>query len=166
MSDETHTDKDFSEPEWHADDTASLLFVYQNETVLLIRKKRGLGAGKINGPGGKQEAHESIMDCAVREVQEELCITPTNVQPRGELRFSFLDGYKMHVHLFVASDFTGTPTETDEAIPIWFAFDELPFDEMWADDRIWLRRVLNGESVDGTFTFDGDCMLEHSVSFS
>jgi len=166
MPEETHTDKDFSEPEWQADDTASLLFVYQNETVLLIRKKRGLGAGKINGPGGKQEAQESIMECAIREVQEELRITPTEVQPRGELRFSFLDGYKMHVHLFVASDFTGTPTETDEAVPLWFGIDELPFDEMWADDRIWLRRVLNGDYVVGTFTFDGDCMLEHKVSFS
>ena len=165
MAEETYTNN-ITELEWQADDTASLLFVYQNQSVLLIRKKRGLGAGKINGPGGKQEAHETIMECAIREVQEELRITPTDIQARGELRFSFTDGYKMHVHLFVAGDFTGTPTETDEAIPLWFGINELPFDEMWADDRLWLSRVLNGESVDGTFNFDGDRMLEHNVSFS
>ena len=38
--------------------------------VLLIRKKRGLGAGKINGPGGKLDPGETFAQTAVREVQE------------------------------------------------------------------------------------------------
>ena len=31
------------------------MFVVQKGRILLIRKKRGIGAGKVNGPGGKFE---------------------------------------------------------------------------------------------------------------
>jgi len=37
-------------------DRAVLCFLRDHERVLLIRKKRGLGAGKINAPGGKSES--------------------------------------------------------------------------------------------------------------
>lgn len=37
------------------------------ERVLLMRKKRGVGAGLYNGPGGKVEPDESPRECAVRE---------------------------------------------------------------------------------------------------
>jgi len=55
---------------WTPVDTATLLFVVRHTEVLLIRKKRGLGAGKINGPGGRLEKGESLAECAVRETEE------------------------------------------------------------------------------------------------
>lgn len=106
------------------------------------------------------------MQCAIREVQEELCITPLDMAACGELRFQFLDGYAIHVHVFMASGHEGTPTETEEALPLWFAPECIPYDEMWADDAIWLPQVLDGALVAGRFVFDGDCMLEHHVEFS
>lgn len=151
---------------WTAVHQATLLFIVEDGNILLIRKKRGLGAGKINGPGGKLEPGETIDACAIREVQEELGITPVNPKPLGELRFQFTDGYSIHVHVFVASDYTGQPTETDEAIPLWFTTTAIPYQEMWADDEIWLPRVLAGEVVSGRFVFKGDVMLAHEVNFS
>jgi len=148
---------------WQAVDTATLLFVRKDDSILLIRKKRGLGEGKINGPGGKQNEGESVMECAVREVEEELCITPNGVQAHGELRFQFIDDYSIHVHVYMASGFTGTPEETDEAIPLWFTIDAIPYDEMWEDDKIWLPEVLNGKTINGKFIFDGDRMLDHEL---
>ena len=152
--------------QWRPVDVATLLFIVQGEQVLLIRKKRGLGAGKINGPGGKLDAGETPQQCAIREIQEELVITTLDPKHHGEVRFQFIDGYSVHVHIFVASQFTGTPTETDEALPLWFSKDDIPYHEMWADDIIWLPRVLNGESVDGCFLFDKDTLLEHEVEFA
>ena len=150
---------------WEAVDKATLLFVVQNDKVLLIRKQRGLGAGKINGPGGKLESAETAQACAHREVFEELCIAVTESSNQGRLRFQFIDGYSIDVQVFVTSAYEGTPTETDEAIPLWFNIDDIPYEEMWADDRIWLPRVLSGERVDGRFLFDEDRLLEHAVNF-
>jgi 8-oxo-dGTP diphosphatase len=41
--------------------------------------------------------------------------------------------------------------------------DEIPYAEMWADDILWLPRVLAGETVSGYFLFDGDTMLDHRL---
>ncbi|MBM4357544.1 MAG: 8-oxo-dGTP diphosphatase [Deltaproteobacteria bacterium] len=149
---------------WTPKDVATLLFVVRGDEVLLIRKKRGLGAGKFNGPGGRLEPGETPLACAIREVEEELCITPREVEPCGELSFQFVDGYALHAHLFRADAYEGRPTETDEATPHWFPIEELPFDEMWQDDKLWLPRVLARESVRGWFVFDGDAMLWHRLS--
>jgi len=64
--------KDVDWDGWRASDPATLLFVVRDGQILLIRKKRGLGAGKINGPGGKFEKGETPLACALRETQEEL----------------------------------------------------------------------------------------------
>jgi len=150
---------------WQAVHKATLLFVKRDGEVLLIRKKRGLGAGKINGPGGKLEPGETALACAVREVQEELQITPHDPVDHGRLRFQFDDGYSIDVQVFIAHAYSGEPQETDEAIPLWFDRDSIPFDQMWADDRIWLPHVLAGKSVDGRFLFSGDKLLEHDVQY-
>lgn len=148
---------------WRAQDVATLVFVVRDGRILLIRKKRGLGAGKINGPGGRLEPGESPLAAAVREVEEELCITPRDLRHAGENRFQFVDGYSIHVHVYVASDYAGEPAETDEAAPLWFALDAIPWHEMWEDDPLWVPLALAGRRFDGRFLFDGDRMLDHAV---
>lgn len=148
---------------WRGDDLATLVFIVRAEQVLLIRKKRGLGAGKINGPGGRVEPGESPEACAVREVEEELRITPHGLSHRGEARFQFVDGYGIHVHVFVAPGYRGEPTETDEAIPLFYPLDALPLREMWEDDELWLPHVLAGGRFRGDFLFEGDRMLGHRL---
>ena len=44
---------------WRAKDPATLVFVFRDDEVLLINKKRGLGKGKVNGPGGKVDPGET-----------------------------------------------------------------------------------------------------------
>ncbi len=151
--------------QWQATDTATLIFVVQQNKVLLIRKKRGLGAGKINGPGGKLEPGETPQQCAHREIEEELCIKVSESQKMGRLRFQFMDGYSIDVHAFVATSFEGAPTETEEASPLWFEHSKIPYEQMWADDRIWLPKVLAGDTVSGRFIFLRDTLLEHEVLF-
>ena len=43
----------------------------EQHRILLGRKKRGFGADKYNGFGGKINAGESFRQCAVRELYEE-----------------------------------------------------------------------------------------------
>ncbi|MFT7685975.1 MAG: 8-oxo-dGTP diphosphatase [Candidatus Azotimanducaceae bacterium] len=142
------------------------MFVQQNERVLLIHKKRGLGAGNINGPGGRIEPDETPMQCAIRETEEELCITPTGVKYAGELFFHSEDMPRTHGYVFTANDYTGTPTETDEAIPLWTDVGAIPYDKMWQDDRYWLPQVLQGKVVNGWFTFEKETLLDHKVEIT
>ena len=152
---------------WQPDIVATLMFVIEDSRVLLIRKKRGLGAGNINGPGGKLDPGETPEQCAVRETQEELCITPTQVRYGGELFFHAEDEMpKIHGFVYVATGYRGTPTETDEAIPIWKPLDRIPFEEMWQDDQFWLPQVLAGQVVKGWFSFEGEQLLDYKVDFS
>jgi 8-oxo-dGTP diphosphatase len=147
---------------WQPGIRATLLFLVDEERreVLLIRKKRGLGAGKINGPGGKIDPGETAAECAIRETHEELGITVTDPVKHGELWFEFVDGLKMHVAVFLGTRHEGEPIETDEAIPLWTSLDALPLEEMWADDRFWLHELLVGRKhFRGCFTFDDDTML-------
>jgi 8-oxo-dGTP diphosphatase len=149
---------------WKPVDEATLMFICTNEQVLLIHKKRGLGAGKINGPGGRLEPGETPRQAAIRETQEELCVTPHDPAFVGTLSFQFTDGYSIRAHLFRANSYSGTPTETDEAIPLWSPVDALPFDHMWQDDPYWLPDILSGKEVQGRFIFDADKMLDYHVS--
>lgn len=148
---------------WTPRERATLLFVLLQGRILLIHKKRGLGAGKINGPGGRLEPGETPRQAAIREVQEELRTTPTGVSERGLLRFQFCDGYSIEGTVFAATGLEGEPRETEEAVPLWVPQDQIPYDRMWADDRIWMPEFLAGRRFSGRFLFDGDRMLGHHL---
>ena len=150
-------------PTWEPTVRANLCFVVKAGRILLIRKKRGFGAGKINGPGGKIDPGETAMESAVRETFEELGVTPLGVRAAGELFFEFLDGMRLHCVVFAADDLTGEPIETDEAVPLWTALDAIPYDEMWADDRFWLPLLISGEQFRAAFIFDGEKLLDRRI---
>ncbi|AEH38412.1 8-oxo-dGTP diphosphatase [Halopiger xanaduensis] len=132
--------------------------------VLLIEKRRGLGEGWYNGPGGKLEGDETPRECAVRETREEvgLEIDPADLEKAGELRF-LLDGEEhTFCHVFLTTAFDGEPTASDEARPEWVDIDEVPYEQMWEDDRLWLPTVLEGKSVRGAFRFEGGEPLDEA----
>jgi 8-oxo-dGTP diphosphatase len=141
-------------------DEATLCHPIIDGQLLLIRKQRGLGAGKLVGPGGKVEAGETPLSCARREVREELRVEPEGVEKCGEFAFHFGDGEpdedSMFVHVFTADAIDGEPQETREAVPEWHPVADPPYDEMWVDDRIWMPHMLDGEPFVGEFVLTGD----------
>lgn len=141
---------------WRPEIHATLMFVIKDGEILLIQKKRGIGAGKVNGPGGKIEAGESPLDCAVRETQEELGITALRPKKYGELHFAMSDMPDILCHVFLARAYEGRPFETDEAVPLWCKLDDIPYDKMWKDDIYWLPKVIDGRSFLGRFVFEGE----------
>jgi 8-oxo-dGTP diphosphatase len=145
---------------WSPAVRATLLFVVRDGRILLIRKKRGLGAGKINGPGGKLDPGEAPLAGAIREVEEEIGVTPTRVEQRGEIRFQFTDGLSLLGLVFLARDCEGELRETDEAAPFWTPVERIPWSEMWADDVHWMPSLLAGRKFSGRALFDGDALLD------
>lgn len=145
---------------------ATLMFVVQGEQILLIEKLRGIGKGKINGPGGKIDPGETPVQCVVRECQEELHITPRNPVKMGELWFAMSDIPDIHCHVYTSAEFDGEPTATEEAIPRWTALDKIPWKRMWEDDHHWLPHMLDGKKFLGKFQFEGEQMLWCELLFN
>lgn len=133
----------------------NLVWIMKDDQVLLGMKKRGFGVGWWNGFGGKVNEGEGMEDSAIREVQEEVGITVNKLIPRGILNFTFDDDDKtLEVHLFEVRDFSGEPVETEEMLPKWFKFSELPYEKMWADDKYWVPLFLAGKNINANFHFD------------
>ncbi|MDR1190668.1 MAG: 8-oxo-dGTP diphosphatase [Verrucomicrobiales bacterium] len=149
---------------WVPKEHGALCFIVSGGQILLIHKKRGLGAGKVNGPGGRLEPGESPSAAAVRETQEEVGVTPTGVREAGVLRFHFCDGYALLCTVFRADGMTGGLIETDEALPFWSPLTLIPYDQMWEDDALWLPLLLAGQWFDGRFVFDGEKLLHHEIT--
>ncbi len=144
----------------------TLCIIQQQSRVLLGMKKRGFGAGRWNGFGGKVTDGESIEDAARREMREEAGIEPENLEKMGIMEFSFEQrpGEVLEVHIFRSTAFTGTPVETEEMAPAWYPERELPYDTMWPSDTLWLPKLLAGEKFRGRTHFgEKDAILESSV---
>jgi 8-oxo-dGTP diphosphatase len=151
---------------WVPKERAVLCFVKKDDSVMLIHKKTGLGKGKVNAPGGRIEPGERALEAAIRETIEETHVIPSNLQKVAELFFIFTDGYSLHGTVFFADEHSGIPVETDEADPFWCKINDLPYEQMWEDDRHWLPLVLQGKKIRGYFIFDDDKMLSKSVVIS
>lgn len=142
----------------------TILFLQRtNETsgtdeVLLAMKKRGFGEGKWNGTGGKVEPDETIEQAAVRECQEEIGVTPQYIRAIGVLAFrqSHNQDFGHRAHIFTTDQWEGTPIETEEMRPEWFDVASIPYDQMWADDPLWLPLALEGKPFSGEVTLGPD----------
>lgn len=143
----------------------TLCMIYDDSRILLGMKKRGFGAGKWNGFGGKVDKGEKILEAALRECKEEANISVLDIMLRGILRFTFEETDEvMEVHLFSGSKISGVIEETDEMRPEWFPRTAIPYGTMWADDPYWLPLILQGKNVEGRFHFkDFTTLIDHNV---
>ncbi len=144
----------------------TLCLAMKEGKVLLGMKKRGFGAGRWNGFGGKVEPNETIEEAAKRETQEECGVTIESMEKVGihEFEFDAKRGEILEVHVFRIDGFSGDPQETEEMKPQWFTFADIPYDTMWSDDRFWLPLFLAGKKFRTKFLFgEGDAVLEKSV---
>jgi 8-oxo-dGTP diphosphatase/2-hydroxy-dATP diphosphatase len=128
------------------------MYIVKNGKLLLGLKKRGFGANKWNGFGGKLQDGETIEQAAVRECIEECGLVPIKYQKVGII--DFVDSYKMIDHVYICTEFKGEPLETEEMSPKWFDYNDIPYDLMWKDDIFWLPKLLQGKKFRAKFVFE------------
>lgn len=136
----------------------TLAFLLKNKEICLAMKKRGFGEGNWNGFGGKVEEGESIESGAVREIKEEsnVSVRENDLEKVAIVEFIFKDGKHLVVHTFFIRTWKNEPEETEEMKPEWFLFENIPYENMWADDPHWLPRTINGEKLVGKVWFKED----------
>jgi 8-oxo-dGTP diphosphatase len=142
----------------------TLLFLLRNDALLLAMKKRGFGAGKWNGAGGKVEPGETPLQAAIRECQEEICVTPTNPRLAGILHFFDLPEVEHYCHIYIATAWDGEPAESEDMRPQWFTFDDIPYETMWVDDHLWLPELIAGKPFKGRVVIESDVIREWELT--
>jgi 8-oxo-dGTP diphosphatase/2-hydroxy-dATP diphosphatase len=130
------------------------------KALLLAMKKKGFGQRKWNGVGGRfdPEKDRNIIETAKRELREEIGVTTKEIKEMAILKFSYPylsdpEEKEWQVHVFFAKKWQGEPKETEEMKPRWFKTNEIPFNQMWPDDKFWLPRILRGDKLKAEFVF-------------
>jgi 8-oxo-dGTP diphosphatase/2-hydroxy-dATP diphosphatase len=146
--------------------TLCLLLDPRENRIFLGMKKKGLGAGRWNGFGGKVEMRESIENAVKREVLEESGVEVLRIEKMGQIDFEFAakPGDFLEVHIYKGEGWKGELKESNEMVPRWWPIDDIPLAQMWPDDRYWIPLFLAGKKFTGRFLFGPhDSVLEYSL---
>ncbi len=139
---------------------ATLCYILNEDKILLQKKSKELfGGDKYNAPGGKLKPEESPLIGVIREVLEETGLVVRNLQPMGKVYFYEPDWRtpSWEVYLFLTKDFQGElKQDYREGSLEWIAKKDIPYEQMWEDNKYFVPFILEGDYVEGRFYFKPD----------
>jgi len=144
---------------------ATLVYALRDEQVLLLRRTTEPNRGLWVAPGGKLDAGESPVECAVREMREEtgleierpvLRAVMTETSPRPD--------YQWLTFIFVAWDFEGTFAPAPGIGEFrWVPVDEVANLPIPPADAVFFPRLMqDGATFNAKFEYDADLNLLRS----
>lgn len=156
-----------------SDEDYSLTVLRTQNSVLMGRKTRGYGMGKLVLPGGKNrwylgETGMGFMpfaDEAAREAREEtgIRISTQELQQKGILHVIGEEESKV-VRIYDALVEPNLATVSGElADQAWLPATELPYQEMPQDYPLWLPHVLAGYAVTAFLQTEQDELVHATV---
>ena len=139
---------------------ATLCFPIRGDEVLLAYKQKKIGAGLLNGFGGRAETKDrDIYDTNFREVEEEIGIRLKTVRKIGKIAFHNPSKderlRRMMVHIFKATEWEGEPVETEEMKKInWYKINDIDYEKFLKADRKFMPDILNGKCLEGLIEYE------------
>ena len=120
------------------------------------------------GIGGGVDEGETPIEAAIREVEEEVFVTPSNLKLGGVIDFYFpyVDKpscWNQRVFVYVSHNWVGRVVESEEIAPEWHSMSDIPFDRMWDDSSYWLEQILSGKEIWCQFTFNQELKVENWI---
>jgi 8-oxo-dGTP diphosphatase len=153
---------------------ASLNYLIKDNQVLLMEKQNKIGAGKLNGLGGKMDPSDKNIEVTmIRESYEEATVIPLVYKKMAEILFHNPSDDEtlrhMLVHMFVTTSWHGKPKSSNEMKnPKWFDIDDLLVEkakkEMMPGDHLFIKEILTGTAMRGTIVFNDDWTLNEELS--
>lgn len=130
---------------------STIVFPLKGKNVFLANKKRGFGAGFLNGYGGKQKPNDfTIEHTAIREMEEEGGVRATieSLEKVAIINFFEEETGVFECHIFFCRKWEGEFCETEEmSLSQPYSINSLPYDSMWDADRVWLPIVFSGQKI-------------------
>lgn len=136
---------------------AAVVLVVDGGHVLLLKTAAGhVGEGMWKGLSGKLLPGEIPSEGAAREAFEESSLRVSRLVLHGVIRCCFKgqENPDWIVHVFSTDSFEGDMRPSPEGVLKWFPLEEIPYDEMWEDNRHWLPLVIEGKKFSGFFHYD------------
>lgn len=116
--------------------------IQQNGQVLIAqRPSSGLLGGLWEFPGGKVEAEETLADCLMREIKEELDCQISVRQPFGQYEHAYTH-FSITLHAFLCQIVSGNPRALEAQQIAWVSPRDLPEYPMGKVDRQISERLI------------------------
>lgn len=126
----------------------TLCYIEKDGCYLMLhrtKKENDENHEKWIGVGGKFEEGESPEDCLIREVEEETGFRLIDYRFRGIVTFISNHWGTEYMHLFTATDYSGSIKECEEGELVWIPIKEVEELPIWEGDRIFLRLLQKEE---------------------
>ena len=99
--------------------------IWKGKKILIARRKpEGLLGGLWEFPGGKRKKNESLEDCVVREIHEELQVKVKVIRPLKTVRHAY-SHFRITLHAFECEYLSGRPKALGCAAWKWVTLDDL-----------------------------------------
>ena len=146
----------------------TLCYIEKDDKYLMlhrVKKENDLNHDKWVGVGGKFEPDETPEECMLREVREETGLTLTKYQFRAILTFLSDEWETEYIHLYTASEFTGTLLECDEGNLEWIPKSEIDNLKLWEGDKIFFKLLRETEDFFSLkLRYEGEKLVETKLT--
>jgi len=140
----------------------------RKDQILLGQKGDGIGVGNYIAIGGKPKGNETLEQTLIREMKEEIGIEVLDYNLVAKITFLFQQKkeWNQTVYVFTCSKWKGIITPSIEITPKWFWTNEIPYQYMWADAKIWYPYIISGQKIHADFLYNPDnkTLARHNVT--
>ena len=146
----------------------TLCYIENNGAYLMLhrtKKENDINKDKWLGIGGRFEWGETPYECAKREIKEETGLDATNLKYRGIVTFVSDEYPTEYMHLFTATEFTGTMlTDCNEGDLCWVKKEDVYKLPIWEGDKVFFRLLEEKEDFFSLkLVYQKDTLIDYKI---